>query len=65
MLRPPRNIKKDRMVTWQLLAHSYLFAGVMEAAASMLAYFCVFWAHGVNLSEVLGTAETQWRSNSP
>eukprot|EP00444_Apocalathium_aciculiferum_P050192 CAMPEP_0183508008 /NCGR_PEP_ID=MMETSP0371-20130417/8551_1 /TAXON_ID=268820 /ORGANISM="Peridinium aciculiferum, Strain PAER-2" /LENGTH=1113 /DNA_ID=CAMNT_0025704305 /DNA_START=68 /DNA_END=3409 /DNA_ORIENTATION=+ len=52
MSRAPRNIKTDRMVTWQVLCHSYLFAGVVESLFSILAFFCVFWTHGVALADL-------------
>jgi len=54
MMRPPRNILTDRMVTPPLLVYSYALAGVVEAAASILAFFCVFWANGIDLHDFFG-----------
>lgn len=49
MQRPPRP-KKERLLTWPLLAHAYLFLGIMEAAAAMAAFFAVLhwggWQYG-------------------
>ncbi len=32
--RPPRNVKKDRLVNWQLIFHAYAIIGVTETLAS-------------------------------
>ncbi|KAL5119505.1 hypothetical protein ACEQ8H_002570 [Pleosporales sp. CAS-2024a] len=40
MLRPPRNIKKDRLVDWKLITHAYFFIGLLEC---FLSYTMAFW----------------------
>jgi len=40
MKRPPRP-RKERLLDWGLLARSYLFLGMLEAGASMAAFFYV------------------------
>ncbi|KAK9423576.1 putative Cation-transporting P-type ATPase N-terminal domain-containing protein [Seiridium unicorne] len=40
LLRKPRDIKKDRLVNWQLIVHAYGVLGVMETLASFsMAYW--------------------------
>jgi sodium/potassium-transporting ATPase subunit alpha len=49
MQRPPRS-RTERLLTWPVLRRSYLFLGLMEAAAGMAAFFFVLlrggWTHG-------------------
>ncbi|KEY65999.1 hypothetical protein S7711_06907 [Stachybotrys chartarum IBT 7711] len=40
LLRPPRNVKKDHLVSWQLILHAYGVVGVMQTLAS---YAMSFW----------------------
>ncbi|KAI1119235.1 hypothetical protein F5Y14DRAFT_126985 [Nemania sp. NC0429] len=40
LLRKPRNVKKDRLVDWQLVLHSYGFIGIME---TVLSFFVSYW----------------------
>jgi len=42
MTRPPRDAKRDRLVTPQLIIYSYLIMGVIETLAGFWAYFTVF-----------------------
>ena len=42
MDRPPRNIKKSRLVSFGLLAYSYLIVGSVEAACCFGAYLWCF-----------------------
>ncbi|MEW5298334.1 MAG: hypothetical protein WDW36_001472 [Sanguina aurantia] len=53
MERPPRDILTDRLIDGRLLRYSYLIAGGMEAAICMIAYFTMFWWHGVPISQVI------------
>jgi magnesium-transporting ATPase (P-type) len=52
MNRPPRS-QSERLIDWRLLVRAYLFLGLMEAMASMAAYFFVLnsggWHWGVRL----------------
>jgi magnesium-transporting ATPase (P-type) len=52
MSRPPR-MRKERLLSWGLLARAYLFLGALEAAGSMAVYFIVLgsggWQHGTTL----------------
>lgn len=40
LLRRPRNVKKDRLVNWQLIFHAYAIIGMMETLAS---FAMAFW----------------------
>jgi sodium/potassium-transporting ATPase subunit alpha len=42
MLKPPRDPKKDRLVTLKLAIYSYLWLGTWQAIAGFIAYFYVF-----------------------
>lgn len=40
LLRKPRNVKKDRLVNWQLVLHAYAVLGIFETIASFaMAYW--------------------------
>jgi sodium/potassium-transporting ATPase subunit alpha len=40
LLRPPRNVKTDRLADWKLLCHAYLFIGLQQCVASFaMAYW--------------------------
>jgi sodium/potassium-transporting ATPase subunit alpha len=41
MNKPPRK-RTSRLVSWAILAYSYLFAGTILSIGSALAYFSVF-----------------------
>jgi calcium-translocating P-type ATPase len=53
MQRPPR-ARGERLLSWGLIARAYLFLGVLEAAAAMLAFFVVLdaggWRYGASLA---------------
>ncbi|KAJ7438708.1 hypothetical protein B0H11DRAFT_1752553 [Mycena galericulata] len=51
LLRKPRNRKKDRLADIKLLAHAYLFIGILETLTSMTAAFYFgFQRHGIPFS---------------
>jgi len=53
MSRPPR-AKRERLLSWGLLARAYLFLGALEAAAAMALFFFVLeaagWHYGTDLA---------------
>jgi len=57
MSRPPRNSKKDRLVSPRLLTYAYLQIGVIESIAGLFAFFAVFWQHGLPPSAIYQTAK--------
>ncbi|CAI5969673.1 unnamed protein product [Closterium sp. NIES-64] len=46
MERPPRNARKDHLVSWKLISHAYLQIGVVQTLAGFLAYLAVFNDYG-------------------
>jgi sodium/potassium-transporting ATPase subunit alpha len=53
MKRPPRN-RDQRLLSWPLIAHSYLFLGLIEAAFALTLFFWVLvdggWTYGHDLA---------------
>jgi sodium/potassium-transporting ATPase subunit alpha len=47
MNRPPRNSKKDRLVSRNLILYAYCVAGVINLSFCLLAYFYVFLEHDI------------------
>ena len=52
MQRPPR-APNERLLSWGLIARAYLFLGLLEAAAAMLAFFFVLDAAGWHYGQLL------------
>jgi magnesium-transporting ATPase (P-type) len=52
MRRPPRS-RNEHLLTWPLLARSYFFLGILEAAAAMAAFFFVLYSGGWSFGETL------------
>lgn len=52
MERPPRNTKKERLVTTKSLAYSYLQIGMIEFAACFATYATVFEYHDIPLRDL-------------
>jgi len=53
MSRPPRDSKKDRLVSASTLFYSYLQIGLIEGIAGMFAFFAVFWHFGLPPSSLV------------
>jgi sodium/potassium-transporting ATPase subunit alpha len=60
MRRPPRS-RRERLLSWPLLARAYLWLGLFEAAAAMAAFFFVLHAAGWNYGEVLAATDPLYR----
>ena len=56
MMRPPRNSKKDRLVSKTLILYSYGIAGITNLAICLLAYFYVFLSYGILASDIFDSA---------
>ncbi|MEF8711276.1 MAG: cation-transporting P-type ATPase [Candidatus Accumulibacter propinquus] len=56
MTRPPR-ARGERLLSWGLLARAYLFLGMLEATAAMLAFFFVLDTGAWHYGEVLDRAD--------
>jgi sodium/potassium-transporting ATPase subunit alpha len=51
--RPPRNVKKDRLVNLKVLAHAYLFLGVPECLAAMSMAFWYLQKQGFPFKDIV------------
>jgi sodium/potassium-transporting ATPase subunit alpha len=56
MERPPRR-RRERLLSWPLLARAYLFLGPMQAIAALTAFFIVLGAAGWSYGEPLARAD--------
>eukprot|EP00698_Gefionella_okellyi_P017925 TRINITY_DN5321_c0_g1_i14.p1 TRINITY_DN5321_c0_g1~~TRINITY_DN5321_c0_g1_i14.p1 ORF type:complete len:1000 (-),score=268.16 TRINITY_DN5321_c0_g1_i14:578-3577(-) len=65
MDRPPRNIKKDRLVSGPLLIYSYLVAGLLETIACFLSYMFVYWDYGFSTSNLYFAADYYFKPDAP
>lgn len=50
LLRPPRNIKKDRLVDWRLLLQSFGFIGILECTSSFAVSYWYLQRNGIAFS---------------
>eukprot|EP00743_Colponemidia_sp_Colp-15_P005772 GILK01006204.1.p1 GENE.GILK01006204.1~~GILK01006204.1.p1 ORF type:complete len:1066 (+),score=189.62 GILK01006204.1:170-3199(+) len=53
MLRKPRNIKKDHLADFKLLAYAYFNIGLIESFAAFLGYFWYLTAQGFSLGDIV------------
>jgi sodium/potassium-transporting ATPase subunit alpha len=61
MRRPPRR-REQGLLTFPLIAHSYLFLGLLEAAWSLALFFGVLFAGGWRFGEELAAGDPLHRS---
>lgn len=54
MLRPPRNPKKDKLVTGKLYFVAYGHIGIIEAMCGFFIYFAIMAEHGFKPTMLLG-----------
>jgi sodium/potassium uptake antiporter P-type ATPase alpha subunit len=54
MQQPPRDTKKDRLVTPQLLFMAYILAGIFETAVCYWGYFWAFTGYGFYWEDLFG-----------
>jgi len=64
MYRPPRNAKRDRMVSWQLILYAYVIAGLIETTFCFLAFWTVLWREGIGLGDLADTVDERWSGSS-
>ena len=57
MQRPPRNLKRDRLISGPLLLYSYGFAAFGIIFTCLWAYFQVYVSHGIPVLALAWTAE--------
>jgi sodium/potassium-transporting ATPase subunit alpha len=56
MTKRPRNSKKDRLVSRNLIIYAYGIAGLTHVAFALLAYFYTFLYHGIYPSDIFNSA---------
>ncbi|GAW12866.1 hypothetical protein ANO14919_022370 [Xylariales sp. No.14919] len=52
LLRKPRDVKKDRLVNWQLIIHSYGVLGILETVTSFFVSFWYLQRNGIPFSQL-------------
>lgn len=62
--RPPRDIKKDRLMSFRLLSYSYLQAGVIETMFCFVAFFWVYLDYGLQIGELFFLSPTYFNANT-
>jgi sodium/potassium-transporting ATPase subunit alpha len=65
MSQKPRDVKTDRLVSWQLLSYAYLQAGIIISLVCVGAWLAVFTNNNVPLSALPFSYETQWMATAP
>jgi magnesium-transporting ATPase (P-type) len=58
MKRPPRDPKKDNLVTLKLLSYTYLQIGIIQACAGFFCFFVVLADNGFKTSKLFGLGST-------
>eukprot|EP01133_Synstelium_polycarpum_P008370 gene8370-9837_t len=56
MNRPPRDIKKERLVSLKLAIFSYIWLGSVQCAAGFLNYFMLFNHYGISPHDIFWTS---------
>lgn len=64
MDRPPRDMKKDRLVNRPMLIYSYAVVGVLESIICFVAYLFVFVDNGVNLADLPFSSGDHWKDDA-
>ena len=64
MERPPRRRSK-KLTSNSLLFYSYGYVGLIQSVCCFLAYYTVFWVHGISLSDLWMSAITYWKEGAP
>uniref|UniRef100_A0AC35GNQ9 Cation-transporting P-type ATPase C-terminal domain-containing protein n=1 Tax=Panagrolaimus sp. PS1159 TaxID=55785 RepID=A0AC35GNQ9_9BILA len=60
MEREPRTQKKV-LVSNTLLGYLYSYAGQIQSLGCLLSYCCIFWYHGINISDLWMSALESWQ----
>uniref|UniRef100_A0A914QDV6 Cation-transporting P-type ATPase C-terminal domain-containing protein n=1 Tax=Panagrolaimus davidi TaxID=227884 RepID=A0A914QDV6_9BILA len=60
MEREPRTRKKV-LVSNTLLGYSYTYAGQIQSLGCFLSYCCIFWYHGINITDLWMSALESWQ----
>lgn len=60
MKRPPRKLKKDFLVTWQVLVYAYLIAGLVQSGIAAFSYFFVFSYFKIPFEDLVRSCDNYW-----
>lgn len=60
MARPPRDLKKDRLLSLGLFVYTYIMVGMAEAATALISYIIVFDQFGLQLSDIAFQNSNGW-----
>lgn len=50
--RPPRNLRTQKLVNWQLIFNAYFYVGILESFVGFLNYFVVMGYYGVPMGSL-------------
>ncbi|EFA81309.1 P-type ATPase [Heterostelium album PN500] len=64
MSKPPRNIKKERLVSLKLAVFSYIWLGFVQCAAGFVNYFVLFRDYGISASDLYNTSSDHFMVDS-
>eukprot|EP00047_Mylnosiga_fluctuans_P005096 m.238404 g.238404 ORF g.238404 m.238404 type:complete len:1008 (+) comp13298_c0_seq1:69-3092(+) len=53
MHRPPRDVKKDRLVSWRFIAFAYGYIGMFESAVAFVMFFWYMSTRGFSVGDLL------------
>lgn len=62
MERQPRDLSKDRLITRNMFIYIYLIVGMVASGVCTLAYFGVYWYHGISLKYIWQKGDDYWVS---
>ena len=65
MSRPPRDLKRDRLVSAPSLVYSYLIAGVGNSLVSMFCYFLVYINMGISVRQLAYSLDSGYFAYPP
>ena len=52
MLRPPRNLRTDRLMSSSMIVYCYCFSGFLNIAAGFIGYILAFNTYGLSLTDL-------------
>lgn len=64
MMRPPRNVQTERLVSWRLLSYSYLQAGVIHTLLCFMSFWVVMNYYGFSPSALYLSALNFWATGN-
>ena len=65
MARPPRDVKKDKMASPQILLYSYVLVGIAETLVCFFGFLLVFIQAGIPVNTLPETYNVYWMLGAP